>query len=294
MSLGAWLRRCSLAPLLATLLLLTVGCEELRPVTGSAAPPPAGALVVSFIDVGQGDAVLVQSGGKNYLVDAGKPEAGPEVVDFLRSRGVDLLDGIVASHPDADHIGGMPDVLDAFEVESVYLSGEVKGTATENMFLTGVRDEGAQVFEARAGMRMDWGGTTVDVLGPPPGELTGESNDNSVATLLTFGGARVLLSGDAERDEEEYIANSPHAGPVTVMKVNHHGSNSSTTPLFLSRFRPEIAVIPVGADNSYGHPTPQTLRRLETIGARIFRTDENGDVIVTIQNEQVEVSVTNP
>lgn len=115
--------------------------------------------------MGQGDSTLVQSGGENYLIDAGDPEAGPEVVDFLRSRGVEELDGMVATHPDADHIGGLPDVLDAFSVSAVYLSGEAdKGTTTFNTFLRAVQAEGAQVFEARAGMEMNWGGTEVAVL----------------------------------------------------------------------------------------------------------------------------------
>ena len=115
-------------------------------------PPPAGSLVVSFIDVGQGDAVLVQPGGQSYLVDAGKPEEGPNVVDFLRSRGVESLNGIVVSNPDADHIGGFLDVLDTYQVATVYLSGDPKGTSTFNAFLRGVRDEGANVKEVRAGL----------------------------------------------------------------------------------------------------------------------------------------------
>lgn len=250
---------------------------------------------MSFIDVGQGDATLVQSGGQSYLIDGGDPEAGPEVVDFLRSRGVEELDGLVATHPDADHIGGLPDVLDAFPVSTVYLSGEAdKGTTTFNTFLRSVRDEDARVFEARAGMRMDWGGPEVIVLSPPPegeGGLFGESNEDSVTLLLTFGTARVLLIGDAESRAEEYMSTGHYTGPVTVLKVGHHGSTSSTTPLFLNRFRPEISVISVG-DNSYGHPTPQTVRRLKTVGAEVFRTDEDGDVLVTIKDEKVEVAIT--
>jgi competence protein ComEC len=282
-----------LRALLASLALLALasGCGAIYGSLGSS-PPPAGALVVSFIDVGQGDAVLVQSGGESYLIDAGRPEEGPNVVDFLRGRGVDSLDGIVATHPDADHIGGLPDVLDAFEVSSVYVSGDTKGTATENAFLRAVRDEGARVFEARAGMRMDWGGAAVTVVSPPPGGLFDDSNENSVVLLLTFGAARVLLTGDAAHRAEQYMSTGPYVGAVTVLKVAHHGSSSSTTPLLLNRFRPEIAVIQVGEDNSYGHPTFQTLRRLETVGARVFRNDEHGDVIVTIDDETVEVAVT--
>ena len=119
-------------------------------------------MVVSFIDVGQGDAVLVQSGGESYLVNAGKPEKGPNEVDFLRSRGVELLNGLVVSNPDADHIGGFLDVLDAYAVSTVYLSGDPKGTSTFNAFLRGVRDEGADVEEVRAGYQMDWGGAEMN------------------------------------------------------------------------------------------------------------------------------------
>ncbi|MGB3633765.1 MAG: ComEC/Rec2 family competence protein [Rubrobacteraceae bacterium] len=284
--------RVAHALILVSLLLLAVSCGFANAGTSS---PPAGALAVSFIDVGQGDATLVQSGGENYLIDAGRPEAGPEVVDFLRSRGVRELDGLVATHPDADHIGGLPDVLDAFPVSTVYLSGEDdKGTTTFNTFLRAVQDEGAQTLLARAGMQEDWGGTQVTVLSPPPdseGGLFGESNEDSVSMLLVFGTARILLTGDAENRGEEYMSTGRFAGPLTVLKVGHHGSNTSTTPLFLNRFRPEVAVIAVG-ENSYGHPTPQTLRRLKTVGAEVFRTDEDGDVIVTIKDEKIDVAVT--
>ncbi len=272
-------------------LLFATACGTLA---AGAELPPAGALVVSFIDVGQGDATLVQSGGQSYLVDGGDPEAGPEVIDFLRSRGVEELDGMVATHPDADHIGGLPDVLDAFKVSAVYISGDTTGTTTYNTFLRAVQEEGARVFEARAGARLDWGGTDVAVVAPPPdsdGGLFSDSNENSVSLLLTFGEARVLLPGDAENQAEEYMSMGLYTGPVTVLKVGHHGSNSSTTPLFLSRFRPKVAVISVG-DNSYGHPTPQTMRRLRTVGAEIFRTDEQGDVISTVKDGMVEVAVT--
>jgi competence protein ComEC len=290
-------RRCSLTPLLLWLLLPLVGACALIPgegPLGAARPPPSGSLSVSFIDVGQGDGVLVQAGGKNYLIDSGRAEEGPKVVDFLRGRGVESLDGIVVSNPDADHIGGFLDVFDALEVKVVYLSGDPKGTLSYNSFLRGVRDEGSRVEVVRSGYRMDWGGVQADVIAPPPGELFSETNDNSVAILLTYATARILLAGDAEAREEEYMASGPYTGPLTVLKVTHHGSNTSSTPLFLSRFPPRIAVIQVGADNPYGHPTPEVLDRLQRSGARVFRNDEHGDVIVTIEEEKVEVAVTRP
>jgi competence protein ComEC len=291
-------RKGTLAPLVLLLILLAPACSPLGDAAlGGPSPPPSGSLSVSFIDVGQGDGVLVQAGGTSHLIDAGRPEEGPNVVDFLRARGVERLDGIVVSNPDADHIGGFLDVLEAFEVETVYVSGDDKGTLTYNSFLRAVGDEGSQVRMVRAGARMDWGGVRADVIGPPTdaeGGLFSETNDNSVAILLTHGSARVLLAGDAEAREEEYMAGGPYTGPLTVLKVTHHGSSTSSTPLFLSRFPPKIAVIQVGADNPYGHPTPEVLDRLKRTGARVFRNDEDGDVIVTIKDEQVEVAVTRP
>jgi len=214
------LRRSLQAPFLLFLILLVPSCELMSGGSlGGALPPPSGSLSLSFIDVGQGDGVLVQAGEENYLIDAGRTEEGPNVVDFLRDRGVEELDGIVVSNPDADHIGGFLDVLEAFEVRSVYLSGDPKGTLTYNSFLRGVRDEGSRVQVVRTGYRIDWGGVRAEVIAPPAGELFSETNDNSVAILLSYGTARVLLAGDAEAKEEEYMASGPYTGPLTVINV---------------------------------------------------------------------------
>jgi beta-lactamase superfamily II metal-dependent hydrolase len=110
--------------------------------------------------------------------------------------------------------------------------------------------------------------------------------------LLTYGNARVLLAGDASTNEEEYMASGRYTGPLSLLKVTHHGSATSSTPIFLNRFPPKVAVVQVGADNWYGHPTPEALDRLHRAGAKVFRSDENGDVIVTIKDEQLDVAVT--
>ena len=156
-------RRSLLASLSVLLALLCAACDLVQGHSlGGPSPPPSGSLSVSFIDVGQGDGVLVQAGGTNHLIDAGRREEGPNVVDFLRSRRVRDLDGIVVSNPDADHIGGFLDVFDAFPVERVYVSGDPKGTLTYNSFLRGVRDEGSEVEVVWASRRLDWGGVMVD------------------------------------------------------------------------------------------------------------------------------------
>jgi competence protein ComEC len=164
------------------------------------------------------------------------------------------------SNPDADHIGSFLDVFDAFPVESLFVSGDPNGTLTYNTFLRGVRDEGAKTEVLRAGMPMDWGGVRADVIGPPTnleGRLFSEINDNSVAILLTYGTARILLAGDAEANEEEYMANGSYTGPLTILRVTHHGSNTSSTPLFLSRFPPKVAVIHAAWTTPTGIPPPR-------------------------------------
>ncbi|WP_119065540.1 ComEC/Rec2 family competence protein [Rubrobacter indicoceani] len=290
------------AVLLTFLCFASLSCGALAAAPGGSGvePPPVGALSVSFIDVGQGDSILVQAGGESYLIDAGNPEEGPKVVDFLRSRGVDELDGMVATSGDADHSGGLADVLDAFTVENIYVSGYPKETLTYTNFLRTARnevdEEGATFAALSTGTTLDWAGLRVDVLNPPAGggEVYTGSNDSSVALLLTYGRARIIFAGDAEKKAEEYLAASPKSGAVTVMKVNHHGSNTSTTTAFLARYRPEVAVIQSGEDNTYGHPTPEVLKRLDEAGAEVFRTDLHGDVIVTIEQDDVEVAVTEP
>ena len=144
-------------------MLSAVSCGVIPDAYSGVKPPPSGSLSVSFIDVGQGDSVLVQAGGTNHLIDAGRPEEGPGVIDYLHSRGVDKIDGIVSTNPDADHVGGLSDVLEAFPVDNVYLTGESRGSLTFNNFLRAVRDEGVKPTLVRAGGQMDWGGVRADV-----------------------------------------------------------------------------------------------------------------------------------
>jgi len=140
-------------------------CRGLAP-SGGADPPPAGSLSLSFIDIGQGDSVLVQAGGESYLIDAGRAEEGPNIVDFLRDRGVRDVDSVIVSNPDADHIGGFLDVFDAFPVDIIFLSGDPKGTLTFNTFLRAAGEEGSDTEVVRAGTLLDWGGVQADTCIP--------------------------------------------------------------------------------------------------------------------------------
>ena len=275
--------------LTAVLLLITA-------VIGYAAPQQS--LQISYIDVGQGDSALIRdSGGSDVLIDGGKTSAGPTIVAYLRSQGVDDIDVMVASHADSDHIGGLIDVLDMTDipVESVVYSGYPGDTAIWDSFVSAVASEGITLTVAQFPAALIWGDITAHILNPEPGLVNPETNDASVVVLLEYGSKRFLFPGDIDSSiEADVIA---HGTPVAadILKVSHHGSKYSSSEDFLAAVLPKEAVISMG-DNSYGHPSEETLDRLLAAGARIWRTDENGTILVvsdgityTIQGETTNI-----
>jgi competence protein ComEC len=243
-----------------------------------------------MIDVGQGDAIAVRTpGGRWLLVDAGPPhdsddpEAHP-VVRALRARGVRRLEALILTHPDLDHIGGGPSVLDALDVGVVYDPGLPAGKDDFVAVLDAATRGGVPWRSARAGDRIALDGVLLEVLHPPD-SLAGDSssNETSVVLHLRFGEFDALLTGDAYKDVERAIV--PETEPLEVLKVGHHGSDTSTDPLLLERLRPELALISVGRGNRYGHPSPAVLDRLEASGARVRRTDLEGTLSVQARRD---------
>ncbi|MFO8059985.1 MAG: MBL fold metallo-hydrolase [Bacillota bacterium] len=253
---------------------------------------PDGELAVHFIDVGQGDAILIEAPGGAALIDGGTRQAGEIVVQYLVRRGIRRIDLVVATHPHADHIGGLIDVLRNFEVHQVVDSGQPHTTATFDDYLTEVEkqvDAGSCVYEIPEGQVVDLGsGAAVTVLGP---DSVAESlNDGSVVCRLDFGSTSFLFTGDAEHTAEERLLNRGSDLEADVLKVGHHGSATSTSPAFLTAVSPAHAVICVGDDNSYGHPHRETLDRLAEAGTRIYRTDVHGTVIFVSDGRELKVN----
>jgi len=238
---------------------------------------------IAFIDVGQGDAILVRDGaGFDVLVDGGLPSSGPAVLDFMRQSGVEDLEALVATHADQDHIGGLIDVLAAGDipVEAVLYNGYPGDTDRWFEFAEAVAAEGLVLTPAQAPQTLSWGRMSAQVLNPPPGKANPDQNDASVVLLVDFGEVEVLLTGDMEDRVEADLLEQGVPLAAEVLKVAHHGSNSSSTAGFLAAVRPDTAVISTGP-NAYGHPHPDTLQRLSEAGARTWRTDFLGTVIVT-------------
>lgn len=236
--------------------------------------PPPSTLVVTFLDVGQGNATLIESQYLRVLVDAGPPDA--HVARRLHALGVTGLTALVLSHPQADHVGGAAEVLDQFPVGRVLDSGLPTDERYEQDALAAARRHGIPVVVARTGLVLREGKVDLRVLGPRHVEPGEDPNDAAVILVAEEGDCRVLLPADAEA-EAELPLDLPQAG---VLEVAHHGSADPGLPELLRRVRPRLAVISVGEGNSYGHPAPSTLATLAAAGVPVQRTDRDGEVVV--------------
>lgn len=248
----------------------------------------AAPLVVSVINVGQGDSILVQfPNGQDMLVDAGDQGHGTTVVKYLRSRGVKRIDILVASHPHADHIGGMAAVTAAFPVGKVWDSGYNQGSRTQQQFLKTIQQKHIPYGKPRAGFSQSVGGVRIDVLAPGKTLLTGtdsDANNNSLVMRLVYGTTSLLLPGDMEEAERASISHWPH---TTVLKVAHHGSRNGTDLDFARALMPRIAVISYGEGNEYEHPHPEAVTALRDVGATIYRTATQGTIILSSDGSHV-------
>ncbi|HXI65082.1 MAG TPA: DNA internalization-related competence protein ComEC/Rec2 [Gemmatimonadales bacterium] len=241
-------------------------------------------LTVHFLDVGQGDAAALRTPHGRWIVIDGGPripgdDAGRRVVvPFLRRHGVDRLAVVVATHGDADHLGGLPAVVDAFDPEVVLEPGEPLGRPLYLEFLATVESSGARWHAARAGDRIELDGVVLQVLSPDSVwlRLPIDVNEHGVVLLVSYGDERLLFQADAGLPVEAYLAG--RVGRVELLKVGHHGSRSATSDAWLDELAPREAVISVGRRNRYGHPTAEVLGRLAQHGIMVLRTDERGTI----------------
>ncbi len=246
-------------------------------------------LVVHFIDVGQGDAILIDYGTNEMLIDGGR---WGDCAAYVPSYIDGALEVMVATHPDADHIGGLDDILDIFDVENIWLNGDTASTQTYTDFMAKVNAEGAQVHQAQRGEQISLGDLTFDVLYPTL-PLGSDKNENSIVLELAFGQIDFLFTGDVESGGEASMLAAGLIDDIDILKVSHHGSKYCSTANFLAAAQPEIAIYSAGANNTYGHPAPETITRLCDIGAIIYGTDVHGTIVVTTNGTTYDVYPSN-
>ena len=249
--------------------------------------PIAGQLELHMIDVGQGDSFLLRSGNETMLIDASIRDAGKTISAYLQDLGIQKLDRLLITHDHSDHKGGLKQVMkdidtdvlmlyDGGDRESGYqLAGEMAGSSS------------CDIAFVEAGQQFTLGDAVIKVIFPTTGYETDDKNDASVVLLVECAGKRILLTGDSTAAAElRYYESLP---TVDVLKVGHHGSGGSTSKDLLDQIQPKLALISCGADNDYGHPHKRVVNDLKEIGAQIYRTDEQGHVVLTLQDGELTV-----
>lgn len=249
-----------------------------------------GLLTVAFLDVGQGDAIFIESpSGKQILIDSGPNkkvlrELSKQMPFYDRT-----LDAIVATHPDGDHIGGFPAILEAYQVDIILRTDVLCQTELCAELDGQIATQNIEEKIARRGMSLDLGdGVFLEVLFPDRDATNFESNLSSLVMKLVFGKNSFLLTGDSPQEIEKYLITLDAKNlAVDVLKLGHHGSRTSTAELFVGFASPEVAVISAGKDNSYGHPHPEVVALLEKFGIKILRTDLDGTIIIKSDGEEL-------
>ncbi|AZR73683.1 hypothetical protein BBF96_09970 [Anoxybacter fermentans] len=252
-------------------------------------------LEVHFIDVGQGDCILLHSSnGVDILIDGGYPDNGRKILIYIRRLGIKELDLVIGTHPHADHIGGLIDVLNGIKVKRVIDPGVVYPSGIYESYLTTIKNKKILFTTVLAGdiieMKED-PFLKLKVLAPYEDQLDygDDVNDVSIVIKAVFGNVSFLLTGDAGFDTEDRMIWNKVDLQSTILKVGHHGSKSSTGDMFLTCVSPEVAVIQVGANNNYGHPTDEVLERLNWKDIKIYRNDLHGTIVVTTDGETYKV-----
>ena len=232
---------------------------------------------IEYIDVGQGDAALIQCDGHYLMIDGGPIGASSVVYTVLKDKGIKNIDYMIATHPDEDHIGGLSGALNYASVGICYSPVTSHDTKAFNSLVKYLNKQGVTLTVPSEGTEFALGKATVELMGSM--SAYADSNDLSIVSKITYGSNSFLFTGDAGIEEENTLINSKKDLSCDVLKVGHHGSKESTGDAFLKKAKPKYAVISVGTDNSYGHPTAEVLSRLSNANVELFRTDLQGDIL---------------
>lgn len=251
-------------------------------------------LEVHHINVGQGEYIYIElPDGSDVLIDAGKSNYGSTVVNYLKEQEKNIdIEYLIATHPDADHIGGMSEVFKQLNVKNfIYPTDAPHDTKTWQNVLSLADSEGCTIKDSTPGTTFNIGGATMKFIQPSVDYR--DNNDDSVVTYLEYKDVNFMFTGDIEAEAEKDMVAQNLVIDVDFMSVPHHGSKGSSTEAFLAKAKPEYAIVSVGADNSYGHPSADALNRYNAIGSKVYRTDQLGDIVIKTDGNTATINGNN-
>ncbi|HAT4141998.1 TPA: MBL fold metallo-hydrolase [Clostridium perfringens] len=267
------------------------GAQKNNNISKSSAESEYSGMSVTYLNVGQGDSELIQVNGINMLIDAGTNAGANDLVKDLKNRGIKTIDIAIATHPHEDHIGGMDEVLENFDVKSFYAPKVAHTTKTYENMLKAVKNEGLKIQQIKEGTKIDLGkDTEVQVYSPVKSQYE-ELNNYSPVMKISYGQNSFMFTGDAESLVEKEILNENKDLKADVLKLGHHGSHSSTSEEFLKAVNPSIAVVSCAKDNKYGHPHKETMSNLKKAGITVYETFRDGDITISSNGKKLNVKL---
>lgn len=246
-------------------------------------------MYIYYFNVGQGDCSLIISDNKTMLIDAGNNEDGSLIVNYLNELGIKKIDYLVGTHPHEDHIGGLDDVIDSFEIGTIYMPKVSSTTKTFEDVLDSISNKNLTITTVNIGDKFALGKANGEILFVDNNYSGDSYNDCSIVINLEYESQNFLFMADAEESIEKDL----NLSQVAVLKVGHHGSSTSTSEEFIKNIAPSVSIISCGADNSYGHPHKQTIEVLKDVHSKIYRTDEKGTILLKASNNFLDINFLN-
>ena len=247
-------------------------------------------MLVHYINVGQGDAELIQVNGLNMLIDAGPGSNEKDLISYLDKLKIKKLDYVIATHPHEDHIGNMDDVINKYEIGKFYAPKVEHTTKAFEKMVTALKKKDLKINVIKEGTdTIDLGKDTKVSVFSPKANFNDKKDLNNYSPIIKiqYGNNSFLFTGDAEKLEENYVLDKGYDIKADVLKLGHHGSTTSTSENFLKKVNPSIGIISCGIDNDYGHPHKETLKKLDKYKVKIYRTDKDGTITLSSDGKNI-------
>lgn len=266
----------------------TVGCNTLVTDNKKNIQPDPNKMIVHYIDVDQGDSILIQVNNKNLLIDAGPKSDESKLFDYLSTLNLEKLDYVIATHPHEDHIGNMSNIIEDYNILAFYAPKVQSTTKTFEKMVKALKDKNLKINVIKKGTdSIDLGKDTKVTVFSPTADSYENLNNYSPVMKIEYKNTSFLFTGDAEKDVEAEIIKNDEDISSNVLKVGHHGSNTSTSKNFLDKVNPSIGIISVGEDNSYNHPNKETIKLLTEYKVATYRTDKDGTIVISSDGSKI-------